>query len=136
MTANTNSRYGSPSRSRPNGERYAGTSELRDFAALNLDDVHLREVLAALLAGRALLDEGDVAVDAFDLDVPQRLLDRFRLRLAGRLDRFDDRVDPVPAAEAFGQAADVVLLLVLSGVLYQPRLCENACTVLKVCVAT
>ena len=56
-----------------------------DLAALDPDDVDARDVLRAFLAGRALLDEGDVAVDALHLHVPERLLDRHRIGLAGGL---------------------------------------------------
>jgi hypothetical protein len=84
----------------------------RDLAAGNLDEIDARHVLRAFLAGGALLDEGDVAVDALHLDVPQGLADGFRLRLAGCLDRGRDGVNAIPSAEALGQTADVMLLLV------------------------
>src|SRR4051812_39658319 len=80
-----------------------------DLPVINPNDIHARHVLRAFLAGRALLDEADVAVDAFDLHLPQRLRDRLGLGLAGDADRFDDGVDAVPAAEALGEAAGVVL---------------------------
>src|SRR5688500_19731890 len=84
-------------------------SELRDFAFFDFDDVHRRHALSAFLALRPFLVEGDVAVDALNLDLPERLLDRRRFRLTGRLDRRDDGHDAVVAAEALGQPADVVL---------------------------
>src|SRR5689334_19063866 len=79
---------------------------LDDLAAVDPHQVDARDVLRAFLAGGALLDEGDVAVDALHLHVPERLLDRGRVRLAGGLDPLDDGVDAVPAAEALGKAAD------------------------------
>src|SRR3954468_3136972 len=79
-----------------------------DFSVVDAHYVHARHVLRALLARRALLDEGDVAVDAFHLHVPQRVLDRLGLGLAGVPDRLDDGLHAVPAAEALGQAADLV----------------------------
>src|SRR5690349_2780253 len=44
-----------------------------DLTGVDLDEVHVGHVLRALLAGGALLDEGDVAVDALHLDAPERL---------------------------------------------------------------
>src|SRR5438477_7923372 len=85
---------------------------LRHFAAVDLDEVYGRHVLRALLAGGALLDEGDVAVDALHLDAPERLGDGLGIGLAGGLDALDDDVDAVPAAEAFREPADRVFLLV------------------------
>src|SRR4051812_11620905 len=82
---------------------------LYDFTVVDLHQVNTRHVLRAFLAGGSLLDEGDVAVDALHLHVPQRLLDRLGIRLAGDADRLDDGVDAVPAAEALGEAAHVVL---------------------------
>src|SRR4051812_647474 len=55
---------------------------LDDLAVLDLHHVNARHVLRAFLAGRALLDEGDVAVDALHLHIPERLRDRLRLGLA------------------------------------------------------
>src|SRR5262245_12491575 len=81
------------------------------LAALDLHEVHARHILRTLLAGGPPLDEGDVAVDALHLHVPQRGADRLRLNLAGGGDACGDSVQPVPAAEAFRQAADVVALL-------------------------
>src|SRR5216683_5628094 len=83
--------------------RLAAALHLHDLAAVDLDQIDARHVLRALLAGGALLDEGDVAVDALQLHVPQRLLDRLGLGRAGRLDRGDDGGDAVIAAEAFGE---------------------------------
>src|SRR3954470_12271077 len=82
---------------------------LDDLAVVDAHDVNARRVLRALLAGGALLEEGDVTVDALDVNLPERVGDRLRLGLAGELDRFDDGVDRIPAAEAFGEAAGVVL---------------------------
>src|SRR5262245_26423275 len=72
----------------------------RHLAAVDLDQIDARHVLGALLTGRPLLDEADISVDAFHLDVPQRLADRLWLRLARGLDRLGDHVEPVPAAKA------------------------------------
>src|SRR5436190_9953707 len=82
---------------------------LDDFPVFDFHEVDTRYVLAALLARRALLDECDIAVDAFVLHAPERLLNRHRVGLACRLDGFDDRIDAVPAAEPFGQAAHRIL---------------------------
>src|SRR5690348_3574032 len=86
-----------------------------DLAVLDLHHVNARHVLRAFLAGRALLDEGDVAVDALHLHVPERLRDRLRLGLARLLDRRDDGVHAVPAAEALGEAARIVAALIPFG---------------------
>src|SRR5688572_30159623 len=85
------------------------------LAVLDSHHVHARYVLRALLARRALLDERDVAVDALYLHVPERLRDRLGFGLARRLDRLDDGVHAVPAAEALGEAADVVAALLPLG---------------------
>src|SRR5262249_36012587 len=61
-----------------------------------------------LLAGRTLLDEGNVAADPGDLHIPQRLLDRRRLGLACGFDGGGDGQYPIIAAETLGQAADIV----------------------------
>src|SRR5689334_24193554 len=82
------------------------------LATVDFDQIDAGHVLGALLAGRPLFDEADIAVDALHLDVPERLADRLRFRLPGGLDRLGDHVEPVPAAKALGQATDVVLLLV------------------------
>src|SRR4051812_16269776 len=96
------------------GPRLRGGDEARclvldHLAVVDAHHVDAGHVLRAFLAGGSLLDEADIAVDALDLDLPQRLGDRLRLGLAGDLDRLDHRIDRVPAAEALGEAADVVL---------------------------
>ncbi len=68
-------------------------------------------MLAAFLAGRSLLGEGDVTVDALVLHVPERLAEFFGIGLAGDLECFDRDIDRVITAEAFRQAADVVTAL-------------------------
>src|SRR5688572_20483956 len=88
--------------------RFGLKSCLRYFAVGDRYKIDGGLVLRAFLAGRPLLDEVDVAIHPLHLDVPQRGADGFRVRLAGGLDRGVGDVDAVIAAEAFGQAADVV----------------------------
>ena len=83
-----------------------------DLAVLDGHDIDVGHVLGALLARRALLDEDDVAVDAVDLDAPERRADGFGIDLAGRLDAGRDGYDAVMTAEALGQPGEVVAALV------------------------
>src|SRR4051794_2252999 len=83
-------------------------SVLHHFPVLQVDDVDVGDVLPALLSLGPFLDEGDVAVDAVDLGLPERLADRLGLGLAGALDRVDDGEDGVIAAESLGRAGELV----------------------------
>src|SRR5205823_7551245 len=77
-----------------------------DFARLDLDQINIRDALAAFLAGRSRLGELDLAIETVDLDLPERRADRFRFSLAGLLDRRGDSADSVVAAEALGDAGE------------------------------
>src|SRR3977135_1572221 len=66
---------------------------LHVLAGVDLDEIRAGRVLRALLAGGALLDEGDVAIDALHLDVPERLGDGLGLGLPSGLEPSDDDVD-------------------------------------------
>src|SRR5262245_10948856 len=78
----------------------ATQSRPSNLAAVDLDQIDARHALCALPAFWALLDEGDVAVEALHLHAPQRLGDRLRLGLARGLDALDDYMQAVPGAEA------------------------------------
>src|SRR3954468_16150023 len=82
--------YGAEGRSplRPPAVCHVTSERLHaDLAVGDFDQIDVGLALAAFLAFRTGLFEHDVAVQALDLDVPQRRLDRRRLRLARLLDR-------------------------------------------------
>src|ERR1044071_9741154 len=58
-----------------------------DLAVGDFDQIDVGLALAAFLAFRTGFAEHDVAIQALDLDIPQRRLDRRRLRLARLLDQ-------------------------------------------------
>src|SRR3954451_3351147 len=86
-----------------------------DLAVDDFDQVDVGLALAAFLAGRSGLLEDDVAVETLDVDVPQRRLDRRRLRLAGLLDRRRRGSDAVIAAETLGHAGELEAALLPFG---------------------
>ena len=79
-----------------------------DLAVLDLDQGAVGHILAAFLARRAVLDELHVAVDRRHVDLPEGVLDRRRVGLAGLGDGGGDDVDAVIAAIAFGQAGLII----------------------------
>src|SRR6516162_760672 len=86
-------------------------SSLDHLAVLDRHKIDGGHVLSAFLAGRAFLVEVDVAVDPLYRDAPERLADRFGVGLAGGFDGRDGNIYAVVAAEALGQAAEVVAAL-------------------------
>src|SRR5262245_51161247 len=81
-------------------------SSLRDdnLAVVDLDQIHGRDALTAFLSIRSGLRELDFAVEAGDVELPQRLANCLRVGFAGLLNRRHDSPDAVIAAEAFRHA--------------------------------
>ncbi len=75
-----------------------GKNNLR---VVDLDQVDIRHALTTFLARRALLLELDLAVQAQQLDIPQRLRDGFRFGLARLFDRSRNGADAVVTTETF-----------------------------------
>src|SRR3954451_1788236 len=86
-----------------------------DLAVGDFDQIDVGLALAALLAFRTGFAEHDVAVQALDVDVPQRCLDRRRLRLARLLDRRRCGTDAVIATKTLGAAGEVKTALLPFG---------------------
>src|SRR5581483_5689542 len=95
----------------------------RDLAVLDLDDEDARLGLAALLAGRAVLLELDRPVEPHQVHLPERLLHRLGVGLAGHPNALDRGEDAVVTAEALGQALEGMTAL---GPLVHERLRELA----------
>src|SRR5262249_59137341 len=81
-------------------------SDLRqdDFARFDLDQIDVRDALPAFHASRPSLVELDPAIEAVDLDLPERGADRLRVGFSGLLDRRRNGADPVVAAETLRHA--------------------------------
>src|SRR6185436_12663 len=86
-----------------------------DLAVGDFDQIDVGLALAAFLAFRTRFPEYDVAVQALDVDIPQRRLDRCRLRLACLLDRGCRGADTVIATETLGAAGEVEAALLPLG---------------------
>src|SRR6476620_9076648 len=86
-----------------------------DLAVGDFDQIDVGLALAALLAFRTGFAEHDVAVQALDVDIPQRRLDRRRLRLARLLDRRRCGTDAVVATKTLGAAGELEAALLPFG---------------------
>src|SRR6188474_432216 len=86
-----------------------------DLAVGDFDQIDVGLALAAFLAFGTGLAKHDVAVQALDVDIPQRRLDRRRLRLARLLDRRRYGTDAVIAAKTLGAAGEVEATLLPFG---------------------
>ncbi len=82
-----------------------------DLAVLDCHNIDVRDILGAFLTRGSLFDERDIAVDAFDLDVPKGLLNGLGIRFSGGLDSGDDSLDAVIATEALGQSGEIMAAL-------------------------
>src|SRR5689334_13676495 len=86
-----------------------------DLAVGNFDQIDVGLALTAFLAFGTGFLEHDIAVQALDLDIPQRRLDRRGLCLAGLLDRRCRCADAVITAKTLGAAGKVETALLPFG---------------------
>src|SRR3954469_9730071 len=86
-----------------------------DLAVGDFDQIDVGLALAAFLALGTGFPEHDVAIEALDLDIPQRGLDRRGLRLARLFDRGCRGTDTIIATKTLGAAGEVEAALLPFG---------------------
>src|SRR3981189_3710203 len=86
-----------------------------DLAVVDFNQINVGLALTAFLAFGTGLTEDDIAVQAFHVDIPQRGLDRCRLRFARLLNGGRCGADTVVAAEALGTSGKVEAALLPFG---------------------